>query len=162
MKNLKLVIATLVCMFFVINFSYGQRTQSTYGKPAKTSSSKASYSSSMNQRTSMKKMSNGKQVKFIAAKDLKDGRNYLRMKGTKLEVIKTAGKIKSVRQISNTGQFGSNILKQSNAGTAFWCTGNFCGCDGDADCNDLFESTNCRPSIGDAICVGDACYCIRR
>jgi len=41
----------------------------------------------------------------------------------------------------------------------FACSGRFCVCDGDTDCNDMFTTNVCGEN---AVCFGRICFCDRR
>jgi len=49
-------------------------------------------------------------------------------------------------------------LQAQMGGLGFSCNPIFCGCRGDADCNDMFGTNVCG---GRAICIDDYCYCDR-
>ena len=98
-------------------------------------------------------------VRYIATRQFDQGRNYVRLGNTRLEVIKRERKIISVRPINRAGKKGPNILSDPNGGSSeFWCIGGICGCTGDDDCNDMCTSDVCGDK---AVCVGDNCYCGR-
>jgi hypothetical protein len=51
------------------------------------------------------------------------------------------------------------VLSANKGGVNFSCNGVFCGCRGDADCNDMFSTNVCGSR---AVCIDNVCYCDRR
>ena len=116
--------------------------------------------SASNQPTSFQAKKTGER-KLISSKDLREGSNYIRLGSTKVEIVKTRGRITSIKSINNTGKIGPNILQSEPEATAFTCIGNMCVCFGDNDCNDMFTSNVCSPATEDAVCVDDNCICVK-
>jgi hypothetical protein len=53
-----------------------------------------------------------------------------------------------------------NQLRTMRAGRMdFACSGRYCVCDGDTDCNDMFTTNVCGVN---AVCIGTLCFCDRR
>ena len=98
-------------------------------------------------------------AKLISSRSLKEGRNFVRMGSTKLQIVKSRGRVISINPISNTGQLGPNMLKANTETQAFTCFGPICICFGDDDCNDMFISNVCSRDSDDAACVDDVCMC---
>lgn len=100
--------------------------------------------------------------KTLSVKQLKEGTNYVRLKSTRLKVVKKGSKLRSIQAMNPGGGWGTNILKaRPNGETEFTCIGHICFCHGDNDCNDMFTTNVCSEDINDAACVGETCACVR-
>ncbi len=111
------------------------------------------------QATRLKASPEKDNAKLISARSLKEGRNFVRMGSTKLQIVKTKGRVVSIKPISNTGRVGLNLLKANTQKQGFTCIGHLCICFGDNDCNNMFTSNACSSNINDAACVDDVCVC---
>ncbi|MEM9680852.1 MAG: hypothetical protein AAF901_11060 [Bacteroidota bacterium] len=100
-----------------------------------------------------------KKAKFISSRKLKEGRSYVRLGNTRLQIVKSRGRVVSMNPISTTGKMGPNMLKSNSSTQGFTCIGHLCICFGDDDCNDMFVSNACSSDIDDAACVDDVCVC---
>lgn len=103
---------------------------------------------------------------------LAEGTDYARVrvrtsKGdmTVAELLQKAGKkVSGKLQIAQTSDLRAERVRSGRGtrlggrGLAFDCGALACGCSGDDDCNDMFESGNCGPI---AVCYPDGCICIR-
>lgn len=61
-------------------------------------------------------------------------------------------------QLSLSTQQRRTLQRLRGGSLNFACTGGFCACHGDADCNDMFTTNVCGPT---AVCIGSYCFCDR-
>lgn len=57
-----------------------------------------------------------------------------------------------------TGAQRGQLEAARSARMDFACTGGYCVCRGDVDCNDMFTTNVCGPN---AVCIGSYCFCDR-
>lgn len=99
----------------------------------------------------------GKTVKNINPTALKQGFNRMSLDSKKVLLVEYANK--RVVSVVVTNSMGV-VIDRITLGTGvskYECSGAVCACEGDDDCNDMFENAGCG-SI--ASCANGSCWCL--
>lgn len=99
----------------------------------------------------------GKMVKNINPSALKQGFNRMNLDNKNVLVVEFSNKRVVSIVVTNAQGVVMDRIKMGNGVAKYECSGTVCACDGDEDCNDMFENAGCG-SI--ASCVNGSCWCL--
>ena len=96
------------------------------------------------------------EISYLSSKDMKEGSNTATLpSGNTVKIIKTNGIVSSITLNESVYKINSS----GSDGLSFGCFGNYCACNGEEDCKNMFGSGKCQDCFKCAVCVDDYCVC---